>query len=761
MEGMGTATVLFSTFATQWASRKFGLDWSQTGGLTMVINLVMAQIYANAGTWWSELRLLFQDSWSAAWLGVLGWVGLLGAIGGVLWWFYMPRWRRRATVDRQGYYTLNLHVKSHIDTFSEYLKTNPTMSVAPETMEFGDPRLLAQAYLQAVQSFTATTSGYGPSNFAAKSLSEIQDRASFVKPQTDVVIGFADPNFDITGTYCWRVSIEKVTLTGVSGSATEQVVRLPFIEVRIAQPSKKLKRPSDYLDEIEKWTATEKEKTKVLWMAKVIHDPSGMVCTTYKLYDGLKQSMAELERRYIDTFFQNDKHRLWNLIKTIDRDPESILTLGQFPQAGFLLHGPPGTGKSSFAYRVAMSLSRHIMSIDIRTLPNRGTLYQLMRKPYINNKQCSPKDVVFVFDEFDLTVKELARRQSINSNIMNKWMTDVTRFESKFEPLSSGTDDQRKKNLGAMKLSAAGFGGDDDVQLNDLLEIFQGVVPSHQFLAFATTNCFDELKDLCPPLFRPGRLTPVHFDHFDCRTIDQLARFYFNKPINWDEKTPDDLRLCPSQIVEALCESVAMVAADHPSPSAPSTTISEPLTAKAVLTSSESKPPMDDALPTEKSKPPINDALPTEKSKPPMDALPTEKPTTEHARLGHQPKRSDEPILTDKSLSGTTGRASESKYGGKTLESNGAGNGEMAAMAASKALKVPISPAETAEQTESRYRYFRARVSEFAAKAKKTIVQSAATPQSPPPHSTIPQSPPPHSAIPPLSPQPTSVASTP
>ena len=73
-------------------------------------------------------------------------------------------------------------------------------------------------------------------------------------------------------------------------------------------------------------------------------------------YIGKKESIETMEKVWIDPFFHPEKDRLWGLIKTIHSNPLSLIQKGQTPRANFLFHGPPGTGKSSFPFRVAMTL---------------------------------------------------------------------------------------------------------------------------------------------------------------------------------------------------------------------------------------------------------------------------------------------------------------------------------------------------------------------------------------------------------------------
>ncbi len=129
----------------------------------------------------------------------------------------------------------------------------------------------------------------------------------------------------------------------------------------------------------------------------------------------------QLERQYIHSLIQPQTQLLWQRIKAIDAEAQSLIcadldgkddvkldakdenkcimsAIGfghprlyfpflhldaidcfvlarQTPAAAFLLHGPPGTGKSAFAARVAKALQRHLISVDLRNIK---TLAQLL-----------------------------------------------------------------------------------------------------------------------------------------------------------------------------------------------------------------------------------------------------------------------------------------------------------------------------------------------------------------------------------------------
>lgn len=70
----------------------------------------------------------------------------------------------------------------------------------------------------------------------------------------------------------------------------------------------------------------------------------------------------------------------------------------------------------------------------------------------------------------------------------------------------------------------------------------------------ATTNKYEEIKSLCPELFRPGRLTPVHFNYITSNVLQQMSRFYFKEDI--DGYLPDMIHIPTSQLIELVFEAL-------------------------------------------------------------------------------------------------------------------------------------------------------------------------------------------------------------
>ncbi len=99
---------------------------------------------------------------------------------------------------------------------------------------------------------------------------------------------------------------------------------------------------------------------------------------------------------------------------------------------------------------------------------------------------------------------------------------------------------------------------DDDnksniLRLSDMLELFQGPVPIKNRIIMATTNNFDKIKNALPALFRSGRMSPIHFDYLDWKSLNELCFYYFNQYLTCD---PQKVTIPTSQIIELAIKYV-------------------------------------------------------------------------------------------------------------------------------------------------------------------------------------------------------------
>lgn len=470
------------------------------------------------------------------------------------------------------YITLNIYNESDIRIFNDYFAFFPQFFDVPKEMEYGNPDLLIRAR-------------------EYQKGGDIENLSFFKKPSDYVEVYFKDTNFNINGYFNWmKVPIE------IKKKEDTQLINYPFIQLCIEdKPGADI---NNYFKIMEEKVDELMENQIELYHVKIIKKEDEIFNNEFMTYQGEKRKLEDLENLYIKSFFHKERDILWQVIKEIHFNPTNFYKFGQAPRIGLLLHGPPGTGKSTFAYRVAMALDRHIISLDLRTIKNKNEIYQIMRRPEINDEREQPNKVVYIFDEFDLTVRELHAKKNKMTDIYNKWISHISKqnkpvlnennnsicksasqhknnkkikkqTKKKQEEENEEENDifdglewqDEKKTSSVVSTESCrdynieSFGYDtEDLTLEDLLEIFQGPVPLDGSIIIATTNKYDEILNLCPALFRPGRLTPIHFDYVDNWLLNEMSKYYYNEEFIID----DDIKkynISPSLLVQFATES--------------------------------------------------------------------------------------------------------------------------------------------------------------------------------------------------------------
>jgi hypothetical protein len=429
---------------------------------------------------------------------------------------------------------INLYDQTKIEKFLTYVKAHPQFYSKPNQLNFGDPDLISKSHTNRIFRY-------------------LDDHSTYTRSCDRIRISFTDTNFDVVGYYYWSTTNLKVKDNQGTSSA-EVEVKYPYIVLGVQATS-----TEDINDYFEKMVAHNKKRlynTSILYSVKIMLQGSEVVYSTNTMYNGLKKSLRDLEKLHMDTFFHKDKEKFWKILKTINFNPEKFLECGQSPRIGLFLYGPGGTGKSSFAYRIAMCLQRHVLTVDLRTIRSRYKVFELMRNPLINHYHCNPNEVVYVFDEFDLTVEELYYKNKGMSVVQNRWQDTMTKtnFDVDFFTGKDKEPEDKKSKFGD-RFSLEKYGYDtESLTLEDLKEIFQGVVPQSGMIVIATTNKFEKIKELCPELFRPGRLTPIYFGFPNADIVNEMSKHHFGETIGvTNEKY--NAKYPTSQIVDLIMEA--------------------------------------------------------------------------------------------------------------------------------------------------------------------------------------------------------------
>ncbi len=215
-----------------------------------------------------------------------------------------------------------------------------------------------------------------------------------------------------------------------------------------------------------------------------------------------------------------------NLIEKLDffMNEKKIYDLTGMPHTlGILMHGIPGSGKTSTIKAIAKYTKRDILKISPKHIDSINDLYKIFctsaSEAMVGNFNL--KDVILVFEEVDCGLwGDIFKSRALLKDD-EKYEEDVIK---KF--LDRYSDMHTNNNEMLTKVNSAAY---NKITLGDFLEFIDGLVEQEGRIVIMTTNHVEKLDKA---LLRPGRIDmQINFGELLKKDVNSLYEIWFGESI--------------------------------------------------------------------------------------------------------------------------------------------------------------------------------------------------------------------------------------
>jgi len=275
--------------------------------------------------------------------------------------------------------------------------------------------------------------------------------------------------------------------------------------------------------------ANEKEEQMIYEYTKYkVDDETDRICMTF-------QSSPFFSNKTFDNIFFEGKEDIREEIAdflTYSTDEEKQIIIQKYRDLGipykkiFLLHGPPGCGKSSLIKAISIETGRHVIFVPWSRMKTCAEFSNLFYELKIGSKVLKQKDVIFVFEDFDANQNESIKSRGIDMDKKNSYsFIDKTELEKKKKETDDPFMKQALDNLlscNMLKTTCT-----DELTLECVLNTLDGIKELYNAILIFTTN---DISALDPAVIRPGRVDRIIEMKLATRSVikDIFSHFYRN-----------------------------------------------------------------------------------------------------------------------------------------------------------------------------------------------------------------------------------------
>jgi len=275
---------------------------------------------------------------------------------------------------------------------------------------------------------------------------------------------------------------------------------------------------------------------------------------------GWKETPHETMKSFQNLFFEG-KREVMEKIDFFINNKDWYKRNGIPYTLGIALYGPPGTGKTSFIKALSTYLNRHIISMTLSRIKTPKQLHDFYFETQYNN--ANDKNTlgfdkkIIVFEDIDCIGDIILKRKTtvdsktdfsdIDSGEDQQDMEDYVNTAVNTSPEDQIRNEITKATKYVMKkINSNGCNNtlfnsqQDNIKLDDLLNLWDGIRENTGRIMIITTNHYDKLD---PALIRPGRIDiALNLGNTSRETIAEMYMHYYRSVID-----PNDYELIPDR----------------------------------------------------------------------------------------------------------------------------------------------------------------------------------------------------------------------
>ena len=292
--------------------------------------------------------------------------------------------------------------------------------------------------------------------------------------------------------------------------------------------------------------------------------------TNLKFEDSPSERWSEVvfeSTRSFDNLFFDRKMITMDKIDHFLKNKDWYYNKGIPYSLGIGIHGPPGTGKTSFIKALAAKTNRNIICISLKLLKTKKQLDSIFFEERYNddNKKHSVTfdKKIIVFEDIDcigdiVMDREKKKNKSKNKNgedfslgIGRKLNLDEMTMTSKVnmgDLLETIAEMEETTKKGIMTTGPKSIIDDDPITLDDILNLWDGIRETPGRIMIISSNHYDDLDSA---LKRPGRIDiTLELSYASRQVISEMYKHLFETDIDSDAlELVNDKFYSPAEII--------------------------------------------------------------------------------------------------------------------------------------------------------------------------------------------------------------------